>query len=190
MDILFGLGEGAAEDIRARLTDPPSYSAVRALLARLEAKGHIKHREEGLRYVYTPLCPDHRPPRRVEAVRPHILRRVRRRDGDVAAPHESWSDDELAPCRTRSIARARKGNGDGPLAVAQDCTVALGLGLGATRCCPPCPGLRPTRHPDVDIRRPDRGAAVATLLPDLRVAVQSPALTLTQVVPDVMFANG
>src|ERR1043165_1430563 len=54
MDILFGLGEGAAEDVRARLTHPPSYSAVRALLARLEAKGHIKHREEGLRYVYSP----------------------------------------------------------------------------------------------------------------------------------------
>ena len=54
MDVLFGLGESAAEDIRARLTDPPSYSAVRAMLARLEAKGHIKHREEGLRYVYAP----------------------------------------------------------------------------------------------------------------------------------------
>jgi BlaI family transcriptional regulator, penicillinase repressor len=54
MDVLFSLGEAPAEDIRARLTEPPSYSAVRAMLVRLEAKGHIRHREEGLRYVYAP----------------------------------------------------------------------------------------------------------------------------------------
>ena len=38
MDILFGLGQAAAEEIRERLTDPPSYSAVRTMLARLEAR--------------------------------------------------------------------------------------------------------------------------------------------------------
>jgi predicted transcriptional regulator len=55
MDALFALGNsGSAEDIRARLTDPPSYSAVRAMLVKLEAKGFVKHREEGLRYVYVP----------------------------------------------------------------------------------------------------------------------------------------
>lgn len=55
MDVLFGLAGGAsAEDIRERLSDPPSYSAVRAMLARLEAKGYVRHREEGLRYVYAP----------------------------------------------------------------------------------------------------------------------------------------
>ena len=54
MEILFSLGEAPAEDIRARLTEPPSYSAVRAMLVRLEAKGHIRHREERLRYVYAP----------------------------------------------------------------------------------------------------------------------------------------
>jgi predicted transcriptional regulator len=54
MDILFGLGQAAAEEIRERLTDPPSYSAVRTMLSRLEAKGSIRHHEEGLRYVYTP----------------------------------------------------------------------------------------------------------------------------------------
>ena len=52
MDILFALGQGAAEEIRERLTEPPSYSAVRTMLARLEAKGQIRHHEEGLRYVY------------------------------------------------------------------------------------------------------------------------------------------
>jgi len=55
MDVLFSLGERAsAEDIRERLSDPPSYSAVRAMLAKLEAKGHVRHHEEGLRYVYVP----------------------------------------------------------------------------------------------------------------------------------------
>jgi BlaI family transcriptional regulator, penicillinase repressor len=56
MDVLFAIGEHAsAEDIRERLSDPPTYSAVRAMLAKLEAKGHIRHREEGLKYVYAPV---------------------------------------------------------------------------------------------------------------------------------------
>ena len=55
MDTLFALEEGAsAEDVRERLSDPPGYSAVRAMLVRLEAKGFVRHREEGLRYVYFP----------------------------------------------------------------------------------------------------------------------------------------
>jgi predicted transcriptional regulator len=47
-------GRASAEDIRRQLTDPPSYSAVRAMLVKLEAKGQIQHNEEGLKYVYTP----------------------------------------------------------------------------------------------------------------------------------------
>jgi predicted transcriptional regulator len=55
MDLLFALDHPAsAEDVRAGLVDPPTYSAVRAMLAKLEAKGHVRHREEGLRYVYLP----------------------------------------------------------------------------------------------------------------------------------------
>ena len=54
MNTLFALGNRAsADDIRQRLTDPPSYSAVRAMLVRLEAKGHIRHQEEGGRYIYS-----------------------------------------------------------------------------------------------------------------------------------------
>lgn len=53
MDAIYAMPNGAsAEDVRERLSDPPSYSAVRAMLAKLEAKGAVKHREEGLRYVY------------------------------------------------------------------------------------------------------------------------------------------
>ena len=55
MDALHELGDAAsAEEIRQKLPSPPSYSAVRAMLVKLEAKGVIRHREEGLRYVYSP----------------------------------------------------------------------------------------------------------------------------------------
>ena len=54
MDILFERGSIPASEIRARLPDPPSYSAVRAALRVLERKGHIRHELQGLRYVWTP----------------------------------------------------------------------------------------------------------------------------------------
>ena len=58
LDALFAIGDSASvEQIRERLTDPPSYSAVRAMLVKLEAKGLIRHREDGPRYVYAPTTP-------------------------------------------------------------------------------------------------------------------------------------
>ena len=54
MNALFALGNRAsAEDIRARLTDPPGYSSVRVMLTRLERKGYLRHQEDGLRYLYS-----------------------------------------------------------------------------------------------------------------------------------------
>jgi BlaI family penicillinase repressor len=47
-------GRASAEEIRQELTEPPSYSAVRAMLAKLEAKGQVRHEAEGLKYVYVP----------------------------------------------------------------------------------------------------------------------------------------
>ena len=53
MNAVFALGnQASAEDIRERLTNPPGYSAVRAMLVRLEAKGHLRHQEDGKRYVF------------------------------------------------------------------------------------------------------------------------------------------
>jgi BlaI family transcriptional regulator, penicillinase repressor len=52
MDVLFRDGDATAQEIREKLPDPPSNSAVRAMLSTLEQKGHIKHREESLKYVY------------------------------------------------------------------------------------------------------------------------------------------
>jgi BlaI family penicillinase repressor len=54
MDIIFASGEATAAEVAAALPDPPSYSAVRALLRILEEKGHLKHREDGPRYIFAP----------------------------------------------------------------------------------------------------------------------------------------
>ncbi len=54
MDILYQRGRATAAEIHAALPDPPSYSAVRAKLRVLEEKGHVRHEEEALRYVYVP----------------------------------------------------------------------------------------------------------------------------------------
>lgn len=57
MDIVYELVQATAAEIHERLPDPPSYSAVRALLAKLETKGHLEHRQDGPRYVYHPTVP-------------------------------------------------------------------------------------------------------------------------------------
>ena len=54
MDALHARGEATAAEVMAALPDPPGYSAVRALLRILEEKGHVRHRQEGARYVYLP----------------------------------------------------------------------------------------------------------------------------------------
>ncbi len=54
MDILFEAGEASASTVLENLPEPPSYSTVRALLARLEQKSYVRHRADGPRYVYTP----------------------------------------------------------------------------------------------------------------------------------------
>ena len=52
-EILSGLAEATAADVRAAMADPPSYTAVRTLLGRLEAKGLVTHRSAEQTYVYT-----------------------------------------------------------------------------------------------------------------------------------------
>lgn len=56
MDILYRLGHATAAEVADQLPDPPSYSAVRALLRILEDKGHVKHLVDGPRYVYEPVA--------------------------------------------------------------------------------------------------------------------------------------
>jgi BlaI family penicillinase repressor len=54
MDILYQRGRASASEIHEALPDRPSYSAVRAKLRVLEDKGHVRHQEQALRYVYLP----------------------------------------------------------------------------------------------------------------------------------------
>lgn len=57
MDIVYRRGEATAAQILAGMPDPPSYSAIRALLRILVDKKHLRHREDGPRYVYSPTVP-------------------------------------------------------------------------------------------------------------------------------------
>jgi len=54
LDILYKNGRATAAEVQAALPEPPSYSAVRALLRILEEKGHVRHEQDGPRYVYLP----------------------------------------------------------------------------------------------------------------------------------------
>src|SRR4051794_11855240 len=57
LDALYAMERATAADILAQMTNPPSYSAVRATLRILEDKGHVRHIEEGNKYVYLPTVP-------------------------------------------------------------------------------------------------------------------------------------
>ena len=57
MDIIYELQEATAAQVLDHLPDPPSYSAVRALLRVLEEKGHLTHKQDGPRYVFIPTLP-------------------------------------------------------------------------------------------------------------------------------------
>lgn len=60
MDLLYRHGQATAGEVLAGLPDPPSYSAVRAILRVLENKGHARHVADGNRYVYQPTLPRER----------------------------------------------------------------------------------------------------------------------------------
>lgn len=109
MDAVFALGNRAsAEDIRSRLTSPPSYSAVRAMLARLEAKGVLQHEEEGLKYIYSAMTS---PAAARRAALQQYLRVFfggsREQLMTTLLKQESWTDEELDTLQAE-IERVRK----------------------------------------------------------------------------------
>jgi predicted transcriptional regulator len=57
MDVVYRLGRASVGDVLERIPDPPSYSAVRALMRILEEKHHLRHEQDGPRYVYLPTVP-------------------------------------------------------------------------------------------------------------------------------------
>jgi predicted transcriptional regulator len=97
MDVLFELGdEASAEEIREKLSNMPSYSAVRAMLAKLEAKGVVRHKEKGLKYVYSPTTS--RATARKSALRRLVQVFFEGSPEQAAAAllnDEQWSDDDL-----------------------------------------------------------------------------------------------
>jgi predicted transcriptional regulator len=54
MDIVYRKGQATAGEVLDAMAEPPSYSAVRATLCVLERKGHLRHEDDGTRYVYKP----------------------------------------------------------------------------------------------------------------------------------------
>jgi predicted transcriptional regulator len=110
MDFVYQNGRATAAEVQANLPDPPSYSAVRAMLRVLEEKGHARHLQDGPRYVYVPSVARERAKR--SALR-HVVRTFF--DGSpeevVAALLDDrsakLSDDELDRL-ARLIARARQ----------------------------------------------------------------------------------
>ena len=54
VEVVYRLGRASVNDVLENLPDPPSYSSVRAMLRILESKGHLKHEQDGPRYVYLP----------------------------------------------------------------------------------------------------------------------------------------
>jgi predicted transcriptional regulator len=54
MDVVYRRGRATAAEVRGDLPDPPSYSAVRAMLRLLEEKGHLRHEQDGPRYAFRP----------------------------------------------------------------------------------------------------------------------------------------
>ena len=57
MDILYRIGRATVNEVMAELHGEPNYSTVRTQLRVLETKGHVRHEEQGLRYVYIPTAP-------------------------------------------------------------------------------------------------------------------------------------
>jgi predicted transcriptional regulator len=59
MDVLYRLGRATANEVMEQLSGEPNYSTVRTQLRVLETKGHVRHEEHGLRYIYIPTAPRH-----------------------------------------------------------------------------------------------------------------------------------
>jgi predicted transcriptional regulator len=57
MDVVYELEQASVAQVLSRIPDPPSYSAVRAMLRLLEDKGHLKHKHDGPRYIYQATVP-------------------------------------------------------------------------------------------------------------------------------------
>lgn len=100
LDILYQRGQATAAEVQAALPEPPSYSAVRALLRILEDKGHVRHEQEGPRYVYLPTVARNNAQR--SAMR-HMLQTFF--DGSAEQAISALLDDSSAKLSTAELER-------------------------------------------------------------------------------------
>lgn len=103
LDILYERGQATAADVQNALPEPPSYSAVRALLRILEEKGHVRHQQDGPRYIYLPTVARENAKR--SAMR-HMLRTFF--DGSAEQAISALLDDastKLSPAELDRLAR-------------------------------------------------------------------------------------
>jgi predicted transcriptional regulator len=100
LDILYTRGRATAAEILESLPDPPSYSATRALLRVLEQKGHVRHEEEGPRYVFLPRVSRQRAS--VTALR-HVLNTFF--DGSAVAAATALVDGSASKLSTEELDR-------------------------------------------------------------------------------------
>jgi BlaI family transcriptional regulator, penicillinase repressor len=109
MNALFALGNRAsAEAIRVRLTDPPSDSSVRVMLARLEKKGYVKHQQDGLRYLYSAtISPAAAKKTALQQVVQTFFGGSLKQMMTALVAEGSWTDDDLEGLKTE-IDRVRK----------------------------------------------------------------------------------
>jgi BlaI family transcriptional regulator, penicillinase repressor len=91
MDVMYARGEATVSEVLGDIPDPPSYSAVRAMLRKLEEKGHVIHDAMGPRYVYRPVVPR-------EAAQGSALDRVMRTffEGSASRTVQAILDSESA----------------------------------------------------------------------------------------------
>jgi BlaI family transcriptional regulator, penicillinase repressor len=110
MNAVFALGNRAsAEDVRAKLTAPPSDSSVRVMLARLERKGFLRHQQDGLRYIYSATTSPAVAKRTALQQYLHTFFGGSLRQMMTALVREgSWDDEDLDALKAE-IERARKG---------------------------------------------------------------------------------
>ncbi len=110
MDVLHKRGRATAQEVLEGLAEPPSYSAVRALLRLLEERGHVRHVEDGPRYVYLPAVA---PGRAKKSALSHLVQTFFGGSATEAAvalletTKHKLSDDEIDRL-SRAIAKAKK----------------------------------------------------------------------------------
>jgi len=98
MEIVYRRGSASAAEVLADLPDPPTYTAVRGMLRLLESKGHLRHEQDGPRYVYHPTAD---PDRVSKSAMRHLVRTFFDNSASSAVAamvgmyEDRWSDEDL-----------------------------------------------------------------------------------------------